>query len=561
MSAVADDISSSIFMWFCFLTSCVQHVLAPSGRAVLEMAAAPASAVTLGTGAALVASAAAAWALRTKAGPSGPSTHRRRVAKLNKGGTAPGEESSDSGGGDDDEDSDIEIIDYGASSDDDDAGQSSDDSDADDAGRAGAVVDSDDCSDVENDLVDEDCDAAVGGGELGIAPRTSNSGKLWGKAQFPEGCIGLKNAKMDNLLAAQAWECPCDDRNCLSADRIDVIALSKYREHFRNVQAAANGGLRDACRKEMEEHYDERTNTFTRSFKIGPCADCCVAAAGLAKGLSFDSWAKARADVRLPDRPYRAERNAERNQHESEQRAHLAAWIRDEIEAMEGPKGGSDPVDKVTTPYMSGAMRWAEYCKARRSQGLPIIGSERLFREVWAKSEIHEVKSKGHAKCNRCGQLAAEEDKYKGRKDAEGLKNLERVRELKAVHKAGHRKERNYQNDFWTKAERYPSKITAFSMDAPTERQFDVPMQQRNARDVVKSLEKAKRWSSKITGLMIAGLGILAYVTRSGLGSGADLSCTILYLGLLQLVRLKHPIGASLLCCLTTRQPTTRIMR
>ena len=42
---------------------------------------------------------------------------------------------------------------------------------------------------------------------------------------------------------------------------------------------------------------------------------------------------------------------------------------------------------------------------------------------------------------------------------------------------------------------------------------------------------------------MIAGLGILAYVTRAGLGSGGDLSCTILYLGLMQMVRLGVPIG------------------
>ena len=83
-------------------------------------------------------------------------------------------------------------------------------------------------------------------------------------------------------------------------------------------------------------------------------------------------------------------------------------------------------------------------------------------------------------------------------------------------------------------------------MDAPTEKQFDVPVQQRNARDVCKALDGAKRWSSKITGLMISGLGILAYVTRSGLGSGADLSCTVLYLGLLHLVASGRPIGEAL---------------
>ena len=90
--------------------------------------------------------------------------------------------------------------------------------------------------------------------------------------------------------------------------------------------------------------------------------------------------------------------------------------------------------------------------------------------------------------------------------------------------------------DWWLKGQTTPGLVTAFSMDAPTEKQFDVPVQQRTARDTVKALEGAKRWSSKITGLMISGMGILAYVTRDGLGSGGDLSCTVLYLALLNMV-------------------------
>ena len=59
---------------------------------------------------------------------------------------------------------------------------------------------------------------------------------------------------------------------------------------------------------------------------------------------------------------------------------------------------------------------------------------------------------------------------------------------------------------WWEFAETQPQKATALSMDAPTEKQFDVPVQQRSARDPVKGLDTAQRWSSKITGLMIAGV-------------------------------------------------------
>uniref|UniRef100_A0A7S2IVP4 DUF7869 domain-containing protein n=1 Tax=Haptolina brevifila TaxID=156173 RepID=A0A7S2IVP4_9EUKA len=80
-------------------------------------------------------------------------------------------------------------------------------------------------------------------------------------------------------------------------------------------------------------------------------------------------------------------------------------------------------------------------------------------------------------------------------------------------------------------------------MDAPTETQFDVPVQQRLAHDPIKSLEDAKKWSSKITGLMIAGLGMLAFVSRDGLGSGGNLSCTVLYLALLRVVAARGGLG------------------
>ena len=83
-------------------------------------------------------------------------------------------------------------------------------------------------------------------------------------------------------------------------------------------------------------------------------------------------------------------------------------------------------------------------------------------------------------------------------------------------------------------------------MDAPTEKQFDVPVQQRKARDVTKGLDGARKWSSKITGLMIAGLGMLAYVTRDGIGSGGDLSCTILYLGLMRIHASGRQLGRRL---------------
>ena len=118
--------------------------------------------------------------------------------------------------------------------------------------------------------------------------------------------------------------------------------------------------------------------------------------------------------------------------------------------------------------------------------------------------------------------------------------------ESQAVHKAEHRGERAYAESWWLNAEQKPGSVTAMSMDAPTETQFDVPVQGRKARDAVKAVDGAKKWSSKITGLMVAGVGMLTFVSRDGLGSGPNLSCTVLYLGLLYLIGQGRQPGRSL---------------
>ena len=89
-----------------------------------------------------------------------------------------------------------------------------------------------------------------------------------------------------------------------------------------------------------------------------------------------------------------------------------------------------------------------------------------------------------------------------------------------------------------------PDKITAQNVDAPTVSQFDIPVQKRAARDVTKRLESMQKWGSKVTGVMTAGAGMLCFVARAGLGSGPNLSLTLLYLSLLHLVDNKFPLGS-----------------
>ena len=127
---------------------------------------------------------------------------------------------------------------------------------------------------------------------------SSRSRKLWSALQFPEGMTGANNYDLTNLVAAQKWKCPCTDRvSCIGLERLKTMELYEYRKAFRTT-AANHGGLRDASRTDMAGHFDGKSGTFSRSFVVGSLGDCCAASAGLAKGLSFHTWADSRADVR-----------------------------------------------------------------------------------------------------------------------------------------------------------------------------------------------------------------------------------------------------------------------
>lgn len=146
---------------------------------------------------------------------------------------------------------------------------------------------------------------------------------------------------------------------------------------------------------------------------------------------------------------------------------------------------------------------------------------------------------------HRCGKLASDRALYETRNDAVARSRLAQVEADEKEHELEHRGERAYAEDIWLRSERYPRRVTAFNMDAPTEAQFDIPVQNRLARDVVKCLEGAPKWGSKLVGLMMAGIGMKAYVARAGLGCGPNLSLTVMYLGLMALAASGRAMGTS----------------
>ena len=368
--------------------------------------------------------------------------------------------------------------------------------------------------------------------------------KLWTNAQFPEGCVPIAaNWDLANLSAAQEWECPCPDRrNCIGAGRgISLLQLYEHRKNFLTT-CKFKGGKRDAWRADMSAHYSSSTGSLTRSFVVGPLNDCCAASAGLAKGLSFQTFANARADLRK-ERPLKQGRKRRQTQGQSYARSMLHAYIRTLRSTFEGSK--SKEVQRWHTGKRSVPKRWEDYKKHRAGKGLPIVGSLNLFREVWKEhTEIKEAGATGHSICEDCGATQAVYDRYEGRTDPAAIAAREAADAKQAQHDVEHRGERAYAEDIWAKAELQPDLITAMNMDAPTVSQFDIPVQKRAARDVTKRLETMQKWGSKVTGVMLAGWGMVCWLARAGLGSGPNLSLTLMYLSLHELARTARGLGS-----------------
>ena len=164
----------------------------------------------------------------------------------------------------------------------------------------------------------------------------AGAGKLWTSAQFPEGSKGHANWDLQNIAAVQDWKCPCPDQNCLDRERYPrVDPLYDFRKGFQT----KSKGLRDTFRQKfLEPAFSATTGAFSRSCRVGDRNDICIAAAGLAAGLSFATFANARADV-TKGRPFHKGRCKKRDELESKERIHINAYIRDLRSTMEGSKG------------------------------------------------------------------------------------------------------------------------------------------------------------------------------------------------------------------------------
>ena len=375
-------------------------------------------------------------------------------------------------------------------------------------------------------------------------------GQLWGPELFLAGYSTPAVWEICNLQAAQQWQCPCSKgsggtMSCLDSSRINVVQLYDFRKAFHS---RAGRNLRDTMRDDLELHYDARAESFSKGFRVGPCADCCAPAFGLACGLSFTTFARARADVTL-GRPRRAERRRRKAVEYDEGAAQVRGYLNSLKMKLEGSKGGTyvGGVTKYYTASKTDKRRYEDYKAQMNQDGVPVrCTTVKSFMEIWkADKSIIEVNPTGHSICDVCAGFQSREAALGSRIDVEAVRLRKELDEDQREHKRIEGASRAYSDNATYDAEHRPDLVTMINIDAPTRRQFDLPRHPRN-RDVPKGLESLKRWESKVTGMMDAGLGMRIFIAHESVGGGPNLVATVLYLSLLAHAASGRPLGRKL---------------
>ena len=269
----------------------------------------------------------------------------------------------------------------------------------------------------------------------------------------------------------------------------------------------------------------------------------------MACGLSFTTFARARADVTL-HRPRRAERRQHRTSKHEAAAAQVRGYLASLKAKLEGSKGGTytGGMTKYYTVRKTDKRRYEDYCAQMNLDKVEVkCTTIKHFTELWnADKQIVEVSATGHSVCDHCSQFDARAEALGSRMDAEAVILRRELDEDRREHARVHDASRKVFDNATYQAEHRPDLVTMINIDAPTKRQFDLPRQPKN-RDVAKGLEGEKRWESKVTGAMDASVGMRVFVAHESVKAGPNLVATVLYLTLLGHVKLGSPLGQNLL--------------
>lgn len=378
-----------------------------------------------------------------------------------------------------------------------------------------------------------------------------------------------------SLLNALAFR--CGDKNCLKKQcslHLDEINVYNLRQKW-HAELACNGYTESSMSvpvmATLLAHFDKDSAKFSnievqvvdRRGRPKSVELCIGTWAVIVPNLGWNTFTKLRAEV--PKQPANAlhyqaaapglllparkllqtELKSVADSKNDEKFRLVVAYIRELVQTLEAnPTPGAQRQIEYIAPRQTWDTRVSDLQNHFAAKGVAITVSRETLQRAWRSiAALVDKSMKSHAKCDHCSFLASQLAQLIGKPGEDYVKLREQIRAALRAHRVFCATERAELDDAGYRSILYPQLQATFIADGATQRNFMLP---RLRKRLPKELAHRNLFASKLYGVFVYGYGMNCYIVHESVGGGANLSCTTIYLTLLDMVMSGRPLPEEL---------------
>jgi hypothetical protein len=201
-----------------------------------------------------------------------------------------------------------------------------------------------------------------------------------------------------------------------------------------------------------------------------------------------------------------------------------------------------------TMEYIAPRETWEARTKACtahfQERGVSFHPSRQTLQKAWqSMATLVDKTMRSHSKCNFCAMICAQRATLVGKTSEFHVKQRKELGEASAEHRKLVATERAELDDAGYRSMLYPELQATLIADGATQRNFMLPKLRQRAP---KELATKTLFCQKLYGVFLYGYGMNCYLVHESVGGGANLSCTCIYLTLMDAHKAGRPLPEEL---------------
>ena len=201
-----------------------------------------------------------------------------------------------------------------------------------------------------------------------------------------------------------------------------------------------------------------------------------------------------------------------------------------------------------TMEYIAPRETWEARTKACaahfQERGVSFCPCRKMLQKAWqSMATLVDKTMRSHSKCNFCAMICSQRATLIGKTSEGHVTQRKELNEASAEHRKLIAMERAELDDAGYRSMLYPELQATLIADGATQRNFMLPkLRQRTPKELaMKTL-----FCQKLYGVFLYGYGMNCYLVHESVGGGANLSCTCIYLTLLDAHKAGRPLPEEL---------------